>query len=260
MIPIKFSIVTATYNAATCIEPTLQSVLQQTYPHIQHIIIDGASTDNTLKLVNKYIQQNEKKESTIEIVCQSEHDKGIYDAMNKGLQKATGDYTIFLNAGDSLYSSDTLLLVADKIAQSVSRPAVVYGDTHLVNNKRIFIRRRRLTPPIHLTWKSFKQGMLVCHQSFYVRSDIAKRYPYNMTYRLSADFDWCIRIMKYAEKNKLILLNTQQVLTNYLSEGATTRHHKESLQERRRIMQHHYGWATTLLLHIYFVLRHIIRP
>ena len=100
---IKVSIVTITWNAARTLQRTLDSVRCQTYADIEHLIIDGASTDETLPIAQHYQQA-----SSHQVVIQSEPDKGLYDAMNKGLQKATGDYVVFLNAGDTLYAPDTI--------------------------------------------------------------------------------------------------------------------------------------------------------
>ena len=114
---------------------------------------------------------------------------------------------------------------------------------------RAFLYMRRLSAPATLTWKSFKQGMLVCHQAFFARRDLVE--PYDLRYRFSADFDWCIRIMKKAD----VLHNTHLTLIDYLNEGMTTRNHKASLKERFRIMSRHYGWASTVTHHLWFVLR-----
>ena len=109
---IRISIVTITYHAARTLQRTLDSVLSQTYPHIEHLIIDGASKDDTLRIAEQY-----QAASRHEVIIQSEPDRGLYDAMNKGLQKATGDYIVFLNAGDSLYAPDTIQTVV-KSAQN----------------------------------------------------------------------------------------------------------------------------------------------
>ena len=101
--------------------------------------------------------------------------------------------------------------------------------------------------------------MLVCHQSFYVRTDLAREVRYDLRYRFSADFDWCIRVMKRAQKRRLKLVNTEAILTDYLSEGMTTQNHKKSLVERLHIMVEHYGWPTTLACHAWFVIRGIIK-
>jgi len=96
---ITFSVVTITYNAASVLQPTLDSVLMQDYPHVEHIIIDGASTDDTLEIAKAYQQLSDEAENEHVVRIQSEPDEGLYDAMNKGLQQATGDYIVFMNAG-----------------------------------------------------------------------------------------------------------------------------------------------------------------
>jgi hypothetical protein len=126
----------------------------------------------------------------------------------------------------------------------------------IVDEKGNFLHMRRLSTPEHLTWKSFKQGMLVCHQAFLAKRELALKHPYNLQYRFSADFDWCIRIMKEAK----CLHNTRLTLVNYLNEGMTTRNHKASLKERFRIMAKHYGWTSTILHHCWFVIRLFYKP
>ena len=257
MSEIRITYVTITYNAAKVLKRTFDSVLEQDYPNIEHLIIDGASTDDTLKMVNDYIAQSNTAENGHQIQVTSEPDKGIYDAMNKGLRCLTGDYVCFLNAGDFLPGPDT----ASKIAETVNcqLPAVAYGDTDIVDDEGNFLHHRRLAPPEHLTWKSFRQGMLVCHQAFYARADFAIATPYDMQYRYSADVDWCIRVMKAAAKENVPLLNLHMVVANYTQEGQTTLHHRESLLERYRVMEHHYGHLQTLLLHCWFAVRTFLK-
>ena len=101
--------------------------------------------------------------------------------------------------------------------------------------------------------------MLVCHQSFYVRADLALKHLYNLRYRFSADFDWCIRIMQDALKYDLTLHNTKTILTDYLSEGMTTKNMRKSLIERLRIMCRHYGFWVTMRQHLWFVMRLLIK-
>ena len=112
----------------------------------------------------------------------------------------------------------------------------------------------RLQTPEILTWKSFKQGMLVCHQAFFAKRTLAE--PFDLSYRFSADFDWCIRVMKKAST----LHNTHITVIDYLDEGLTTQNHKASLKERFRIMAKHYGWVSTVAHHIWFVIRLIVKP
>ena len=256
---IRITYVTITYNAAAVLQPTLDSVLQQDYPHIVHLIIDGASTDDTLKLVDDYIARSNAAENGHSVQVTSEPDKGIYDAMNKGLRSADGDYVCFLNAGDFLPSPDTASKIAQQVAAAGGLPAVLYGDTDIVDGEGRFLHHRRLAPPENLTWRSFNQGMLVCHQAFYARTDFAIATPYNEQYRYSADVDWCIRVMKAAEKENVPLLNLKMVVANYRQEGQTTLHHRESLLERYRVMEHHYGRLQTLLLHSWFAVRALFK-
>lgn len=255
---IRISIVTITYNAARTLQRTLDSVRSQTYPHIEHLIIDGASSDDTVKIAGEY-----KALSPHEVVIQSEPDKGLYDAMNKGLQKATGDYVVFLNAGDSLYAADTIEKVVNAAnalhpSERSHLPAVIYGDTAITDGEGHFLHLRRHRPPKVLTWRSFKKGMLVCHQAFYARLDIARLLPYNLKYRHSADVDWCIRVMKEAERQRLPLVNAHVIVANFEEGGDTTQHHQASLWERFHVMATHYGYLQTVLLHAWFVVRSLL--
>ena len=250
---ISFTIITCTYNASKYIDRTLESVRGQSYPHIEHFIIDGASKDDTVKKAQAYAY-----DSRYPVIVKSEPDNGLYDAMNKGIQLAKGDYIIFLNAGDVFHEEDTLTCVAEKL-KGKELPGVIYGDTDIVDEKGIFIRKRRLSPPETLSWESFKEGMLVCHQAFYVRLDIARQFPYDLQYRHSADVDWCIRIMKEAERQDLPLVNSGAVLADFEVGGDSTQNHHASLKERYRVMALHYGKVQTFLMHCWFLVRAVIK-
>ena len=241
-----FSIITVTYHAESVLEETILSVVSQTYHNIEYIIVDGASKDRTLSIVNKY---RDKIQAVV-----SEPDKGLYDAMNKGLKMAKGEYVCFLNAGDTFHEDDTLQLIVHQLNKCNVLPDVLYGETALVDAQRHFVRMRRLQTPDTLNWKSFRQGMLVCHQAFIAKRALAETYDLN--YRFSADFDWCIRVMKKAS----LLHNTRLTLIDYLDEGMTTKNRKASLKERFRIMAKHYGYISTVLHHIWFVLRLLLKP
>ncbi len=241
----KLSVITITYNAEKTLERTLKSVHEQTYENIEHIIIDGKSTDNTLDLIRKY--GNEKMRWI------SEPDKGIYDAMNKGIAMAKGDYICFINAGDTFYATNTVESIFYS-ANSLSKlPDIIYGETAIVDINNTFLHMRRLKAPESLTWKSFKKGMLVCHQAFIVRKELVEEY--NTEYRFSSDVDWCIRMMKKSN----IIHNTKEILINYLNEGVTTANRKKSLIERYKIMANHYGQISTFLHHIWFAIRIIFK-
>ena len=152
--------VTITYNAAQVLKRTLDSVLQQDYRDIVHLIIDGASTDGTLQIVDDYIRRSNATDNGHRIQVISEPDHGIYDAMNKGLRSLDGDYVCFLNAGDFLPSPDTASSIVSAAAEQISHlspltshlsllPAVLYGDTDIVDGEGRFLRHRRLSPPEH---------------------------------------------------------------------------------------------------------------
>lgn len=247
----KISIITVTYNAASVLKRTLDSVKAQSWQQIEHLIIDGASKDETISMAETY-----KAQCPYEVVILSEPDKGLYDAMNKGLRLATGDYLVFLNAGDTLHAANTLETIV-RSAQPL--PGVLYGDTAITDEQGNFLHLRRLRPPKKLSWKSFRQGMLVCHQAFYALTDIAKNLPYDPRYRYSADVDWCIRVMKEAQKRQLPLVNTQAILADYQEEGQTTIHHRDSLKERFDVMRRHYGLFSTVIMHVWFVFRQLIK-
>lgn len=253
------TIATVTYNAEATLQRTLDSVAAQDYEKIEHLIVDGVSTDRTLSLVQRYVEQNNNRH---QIRLTSGPDDGLYDAMNKALSLATGEYIVFLNAGDKLHTADTISKIVScaKLKKgNLRNPAIIYGETDLVDNEGRFVRHRRLTTPDSLTWKSFLSGMRVCHQSFYARTDLAKTESYNLSYHYSADYDWCIRIMRKAAKRRLRIVNTHLILTDYLNEGMTTRNHRKSLLERLRLMARHYGWSNAISAHAWFIIRAVIK-
>ena len=234
------SVITVTYNAEETLERTLISVGEQSWEHIEHIIVDGNSKDDTMKLIKKY--DNDKMHWI------SEPDKGLYDAMNKAVAMAAGDYLCFLNAGDTFYSAITVEEMMRSIPQG-NMPDIIYGQTAIVDNNGTFLYMRRLKTPEVLTRNSFKQGMLVCHQAFIVNRNLFE--PYSLDYRFSSDFDWAVRMLDKAKN----IHNTHLTLINYLNEGLTTANHKASLKERYRIMTKHFGQISTALHHLWFVVR-----
>ena len=204
--------------------------------------MDGASKDNTVKIA----QDAQIKEMRLF----SSPDKGLYDAMNKAMDVATGEYLIFLNAGDAFHSPDTLQQIADVIMDN-DFPGIVYGQTQLVNAKRQRIGDRHLTAPEQLTLKSFANGMVVCHQAFIVLKRIAGEY--DLKYRFSADYEWCIRCLQHSRNNIYI----DDTIIDYLSEGLTTANRKASLKERFHIMCYYYGTFPTIMKHVRFIPRFI---
>lgn len=237
------SIITITFNAAKVLPPTLTSIVDQSFRDFEHIIIDGASTDDTLAVARALSAKSR-------IV--SEPDGGLYDAMNKGLAMARGRYLLFLNAGDSLHASDTLARYA---AEAKRGHDIIYGDTVIVDAERHVLGPRHLTAPERLTADSFRRGMLICHQAFMVRRELAPEY--DLQYRFSADYDWTIKCIDAADPRKCVNLRT--VTIDYLSDGLTDKNHTASLRERYRIMSKRYGTVSTLLRHIGFAARALRR-
>jgi glycosyltransferase involved in cell wall biosynthesis len=238
---IRFSVITVTYNASRWLERTVLSILSQSYPGIEYVIIDGGSTDGTIDIIKQY-------EAGI-AYWTSEPDRGLYDAMNKGLQRATGDYVWFINAGDTLHTADTVQQMVSLLQKETALPDILYGETIFTDEEGESLGLRRLKAPDKLSWKSFRMGMLVCHQSFVVRREMAPLF--DLQYRYSSDFDWCIRCLKKATS----VYHTRLVLSRFLDGGMSTRQRKPSLKERYRIMCRYYGKLPVMILHIWFAIR-----
>lgn len=239
-----FSIITITYNAAQTLPPTLESVDGQTCTDYEHLVIDGASPDGTAALSTA--SGNTRRHTY------SSPDKGLYDAMNKGLALAKGKYLIFLNAGDTFSTPDTLEAYAEVARTGAD---IVYADTRLVDASRHVLGARHLSVPERLTFKSFARGMLVCHQAFCVRRDLAGRY--DLSYRFSADYAWCLDCLRRSDPERCV--NLRRVAIDYLSDGMTDKNRRASLRERYKIMCRAYGTLPTMLRHAGFALRALRR-
>ena len=229
----KLTVITIVYNNVRDIERTMLSVFNQTYTNIEYVVVDGASTDGTQEEIMKY-----RDRITTYI---SEPDNGIYDAMNKGLALATGDYVVFMNSGDEIYEPDTV----SQVFSSSSRPAdIYYGETEMYNEAWESLGRRRHQAPEHFSWRSFRYGMSVSHQAIYIKRSLTA--PYDLTYKYSADIDW---IIKAAKKAKLIV-NTNRYVAKYLVGGVSKQKHLDSLKERFHIFTKHYGLLPNLINHV----------
>lgn len=238
------SVITVTFNAGATLPATMESVAAQSCHDYEHIIMDGVSKDSTLEIARQL--------STSRTRVVSSPDNGIYDAMNKALRVATGKYVLFLNAGDTFYDSGTLKRYAEAAGQN---PDIIYGQTVLADSCGNIVGPRHLQAPERLDLNSFKQGMTICHQAFMVKRSIAPLY--DTAYRLSADYDWCIRCIDASGQNHVYL--GEPPVIKYLREGMTTANHKASLKERFKIMCKHYGWLPTVARHARFALRYMVR-
>ncbi len=239
-----FSIITITYNAGDVLKPTMLSVSDQSFRDFEHIIVDGASTDDTVSIARRM------GGDSLRII--SEKDNGLYDAMNKGLAMARGKYVVFLNAGDTFAAPITLRLYSEAASKD---PDIIYGDTLIVDADRKVKGPRHLAAPQELTFESFADGMLICHQAFVVRRNLAPKY--DLSYRFSADYDWTIRCISHTIPQKCINLNT--VVIHYLDDGMTEKNKRASLLERFDIMKKHYGVATAVRKHLSFIPRAVSR-
>lgn len=240
-----FSIITVCRNCRQELERTLVSVAGQSCNDYEHFVVDGASNDGTVKLLKDFDNPRLK--------YVSEPDNGIYDAMNKGMSLSDGKYLIFLNAGDTFHSSETLDTFARAIRKN-NTPGIVYGQTVIVDASGKYLRPRHLTAPEQLTFDSFRSGMLVCHQAMAVLRRIA--VPYDTRFRFSADFNWVIQCLQHSRHNVSL---GDTVVADYLEGGATTKNRMRSLSERFRIMCRYYGFFPTVFRHCGFVIRAIKR-
>lgn len=228
----KLTIITIVYNNVRDIERTINSVINQTYKKIEYIVIDGKSTDGTLDIVEKYSNQISK--------MVSEPDKGIYDAMNKGLALATGDYVLFMNSGDEIYDEHTVQEVFD----SSPGADIYYGETEMYNDNWESLGRRRHEAPEQFDWTSFKYGMNISHQAIYIRKSILT--PYDLKYKYSSDIDWIIK----AAKKSSNIVNVHRYVAKYLVGGMSKKKHRESLKERFQIFTKYYGLIPNIFNHI----------
>ena len=183
-----FSVVTIVYNGKNEIEKTIQSVINQSYQQIEYIIIDGGSTDGTIEIINNYSSKIKK--------LVSEPDNGIFDAMNKGLSLASGDYINFMNAGDIFASNDIIVNIYKSDLTNID---FIYGDTIKItkNGKRIY-----KSNPFWLRKGIHEMG--ICHQSIFIRTELAKKYMFDQDLKLSADYKMIFNIFSM---EKVLALN-----------------------------------------------------
>lgn len=238
----RLSIVTITFNAGAVLQRTMDSVAEQDYPYIDYVLIDGASRDNTVALI-----EAQRLQMPLRFV--SEPDKGLYDAMNKGLAMATGDYVLFLNAGDTLADAH---VVSEMFAKQPGAD-VYYGHAMVVNLDGKELGLRQPLPPEKLDWRSLQWGMSVCHQAFVIKRSLA--LPYDLQYRICADIDWMIRCLKQAPNT----VHTGGLVCRFLADGLSSTHRKKAWKERFKVLSKHYGWFANLLNHAYIVIRYLLR-
>ena len=207
------SVVTVSYNAVSTIEQTIVSVLNQTYPHVEYVIIDGGSTDGTLDIIRKYAGRL--------AYWTSEPDKGIFDAMNKGLRKATGEWINFMNAGDCLFDCHVIENTFKK--EYDAQVGVVFGSTMTV--KGIM----KMKPFIYSKKKYNPMG--ICHQSLFVRTELAKEIKFDLSYEVAADYNMIMQIYKRG----YFFVDLKTPVSMYDLTGFSYQHPKTQKKEEARI-------------------------
>lgn len=211
MVP-KISIVTVVYNNEKGIKETLDSVFFQTFPRekLEYIVIDGNSTDGTKDIIESNLDK-------IDFYL-SEKDKGIYDAMNKGIAHATGEYIIFMNSGDSFYSEDVLSVVFNN--ENFEEADLIFGSAFVHSSWGDF--EFHLSQK-HKIWKSFS------HQAVFVKTELMKTYPFDLSYKSAADFNFIFHM--YSEKKSIKIVDTIIANIEYVDSGFTATHEILSKKE-----------------------------
>ncbi|HXH18202.1 MAG TPA: glycosyltransferase family 2 protein [Chitinophagales bacterium] len=226
----KVSIITVCFNAEKYIERTIKSVITQTYPNIEYLVIDGQSKDRTVEIIRQY---RDKINYFL-----SERDKNHFDAMNKGLRAATGDYVWYMNAGDCIYAPDTL----EKAMREGSGKDFIYGEAVIADeagNTRKW--HKKTPPPEKLSPRSFINGMVICHHSMIIKRSLVPEY--DLHWKIAGDTEWAIRVLKNVRSCHY--LNIPFCL--YLEGGISADNRLKSVMERFHFSRKHFGLLPTLI-------------
>lgn len=226
------SIITVCLNDSKNLSRTLQHLREQKFPLVQLIVIDGDSMDDTVSVIHTY--------QDIITDWVSEKDSGLYEAMNKGIDLALGEYLVFLNAGDIFHDSQ----VISKIHAVQGGEDILYGNAVFVDQEGRFKSERHKKIPAHLHWGSFRHGMVVCHQALIIRRAIAVYY--NTKFKITADLDWAIRSSKQAKT----VLNLDFIVCDFQRGGISDKKRLEALIERGVILIRYFGMWRTLWSHL----------
>jgi glycosyltransferase involved in cell wall biosynthesis len=224
------TIITVVYNGIETIEQTILSVVNQTYSNIEYIIIDGYSNDGTINIIKKH-------ESKIAYWI-SESDKGIYDAMNKGIEKATGEWINFMNSGDWFFNYDTISLLFER--NDFSEYDLIYGNTHKRYPNERYIKR----PDVY--WK-----LGITHQSIFSRSYLNKKYKFDLQYKIAADFDFIFKV--FSRNYKTIYINETIASMNMI--GVSYYYRYIGFKEDRSIiLKYQYSFFLKIKSFIFFLI------
>ena len=248
----KVNVITITYNAERFLKNTIESIVNQSNKEFEYLIIDGASKDGTADIIRQYnhtlYASYAEAESRTPAFCPqicwiSEPDKGLYDAMNKGMHLAKGDFVWFINAGDKIYDDHTMQKVMDTLGNNPSCD-VVYGQSIIIDEDENIRGERHKIAPKNLTFRSLLNGLVVCHQSILVRKAIAP--DYDLQYRISADYDWVCKVLDKSRLNCYI----DDYISRFMIAGVSSQQRKKAWVERYQIMKKHFGTPATLWAHL----------
>lgn len=243
----KISLITITYNSEKTLADTIKSVLEQTYPDVEYIIVDGASKDKTVSIVKQYEPLFNGRMKWI-----SEKDKGLYDAMSKGIKMATGDVVGILNSDDFFTSKEVLEKIANAFVQDAKLEAV-YGDVHFVNPTNLQKCVRYYSSKIFKR-KLMRLGFMPAHPSFYIRKECFDKYGlYKTDYKIAADFEFLLRVIYKARiKTQYLPIDMVTMRTG----GASTsglESHKRIMKEHLRAFRENGIYSNSLLLSLRYI-------
>ena len=243
----KISVVTATWNSGATLRDTMESVLRQSYGDVEYLIVDGGSTDNTLDIVREY---EPKFGGRLRWV--SEPDRGIYDAMNKGIAMATGDVVGILNS-DDFYTSDDILSTVAKAFAGGNGIDAVYGDIHYVDDGNLDKCVRYYSSRV-FSRRLMRFGFMPAHPSFYCRKAVYDKYGiFSLDYKIGADFENLLRLIyvnrirtKYIDRD-FVTMRTGGASTSGIAS------HRQILRDHRKAFRENGVWSNALLESVRYV-------
>ncbi len=238
------SIITVVFNEKKSLKKTINSVISQTYKNIEYIVIDGGSTDGTIDVLRHHENQID--------TWISEPDDGVYDAMNKGLKIASGQWVNFLNAEDTFFSNDTLSDIFSNINNSKFK--LIYGDWINVNNKGLNFYAKSLA---YLNYEHLRYQFQLNHQSLFVKNN--KIPNFDLTYKIKADYQWVIDIVQELRDEDILYI--PKALVNYDCEGLSSTNLLSNLKEYIYLTKRNFGSFQVIKnsdIYIKYLIRYIL--
>lgn len=213
----KITVITVVFNGKERISKTMDSILAQECSDFEYLIIDGGSLDGTTEIISQY--ENRIKDKGISFKWQTKKDEGLYDAMNKGSKKASGDWLLFLNAGDELYDNNVIGFMKDFL--SSTKACIVYGDVCSVDAEREYIMHS------DKDCRCIKKSSAFCHQGAFINRAVQVSNPYNTRYKLAADYDFFLKLYL----NGFQFQYVDKVISRFLLDGASNNNRRKLYME-----------------------------